>query len=313
MSSRKELDADIRALHESDRMWRSGVVVNPLTSFVATRIGMFVSASVESFVFVATTGRSGSKTISAVLSRIEGCTAFHEPWPRLHGAIMVAKNRGDAGLMKKAFRLRKLPRILWYARRSRWYVETSHMFIKAYADEVVAAFEKRARVIHLVRAPDAVASSLLLKSTVPGTEYGSGWTLDPAATCNILNMQTLLGEAGPYGHPYFRCLWYWYETEARVATFRRKFPEIPVFDIRTEDLDSPERMGELFRWMGIPLEAFPKEFPQIKENASEMCPRIPADISESHLLEFHERCIALLSDLGLRRAVEAAAGNFLPG
>jgi len=52
---------------------------------------------------------------------------------------------------------------------------------------------------------------------VPGTAPGNDWYIDWRAPTNRIQVPDLLKKGGPFDHDFYRCLWYWYEIEARIA------------------------------------------------------------------------------------------------
>lgn len=48
-----------------------------------------VDKDIELLIFVATTGRSATTTLSEIFERIPGCSSHHEPNPNMNGQIMI--------------------------------------------------------------------------------------------------------------------------------------------------------------------------------------------------------------------------------
>ena len=271
--------------------------VNSVTSSVARSVGRWGCRSVESFVFVAATGRCGTETLKRLLAAVPRCTAVHEMHPIMHDEVMAAYNEGHIGPMQKQFRMRKLPRIYSAAWGSKWYVETNHMFVKCFSDEVVRAFADRVRVIHLYRDPDSVSASFLLRGDIPGkSPSGDRWLLDSRASGNLIRINDRL-ESGAFSHPFFRTLWYWYETEARTEAFKHRYPDIPVYDIKTEELNDPQALASLFEWLGMPFSDEVRALVGSKFNASRSKPVLPEDLDASTVRSFHELCREKLQGL----------------
>jgi hypothetical protein len=199
---------------------------------------------VERFIFCATTGRSGTESLSAVLAAGQGVVSTHEPFPIMNSHILRAAAAGRAKPVRFAWSCLKLPTILRGARGHRVYAETNHQFVKVFADLAYEEFGPRLAVIHLVRDRLAVARSLYELGMIPGTPVGSRWLLDPAAPTNIVPF-SIVAERG-LSHPFHRCLWYCLETEARADAARRRLaPGCTWVDIDIEMLNSKEGLERL--------------------------------------------------------------------
>lgn len=166
----------------------SKLKVNPVTAGVARAAGRFLCRSVQTYVFVATTGRSGTHTLQRLFKTVPSCVSLHEPHPVMNGEVLWGYNDGDDRSMRRTFKLRKLPHVYWAARNKRFYVEANHVLIKCFAEAAVDTFGDRLRVLRLRRDPNAVASSYLMRGCVPGTNNekrphlsGNEWLIDPLA------------------------------------------------------------------------------------------------------------------------------------
>lgn len=199
---------------------------------------------VERFIFCATTGRSGTKTLCAVLAAGQDVVAAHEPFPAMNSHVLLAAAAGRRRRVRLAWSRLKLPTILRNARRHRIYAETNHQFVKVFAELAHQEFGPRLSVIHLVRHRLAVAQSMLELGHVPGTPAASRWVLDPVAPTNIVPF-SIAAERG-LTHPLYRCLWYCLETEARAEALRRTLsPTSSWVDIDVESLNTTEGLQRL--------------------------------------------------------------------
>jgi hypothetical protein len=208
----------------------------PLLRSASAHLLRLSCAGVEAYVFSATTGRSGSLTLAHVLESLRDAVVFHEPDPIMHSRHLSGPDR--LASLDDLFWRRKRIEVHRAARGHRYYVETNHQFIKGFADQAAAWFGGRLRVVHLRRDPVSVAASFYRMSSIPGRpRRGSLWLLDPRSEDNLIQLgEELFGE-GEFGHDYYKCLWYWYETEARVRRFRERHPTVPVLSIGTSDLN----------------------------------------------------------------------------
>jgi glycosyltransferase involved in cell wall biosynthesis len=211
----------------------------------STRLPILRSAckDVERFIFCATTGRSGTETLAAVLAGGQGVVSRHEPFPIMNSHVLRAAAAGRRKPVHLAWTCLKLPTILSDARGHRVYAETNHQFVKVFADLAYHEFGPRLAVIHLVRDRLAVAASMYELGQIPGTPAASRWLPDPAAPTNIVPF-SIATERG-LSHPLHRCLWYCLETEARVAAARQRLSGCTWLDLSVEMLNSAQGLRQL--------------------------------------------------------------------
>jgi hypothetical protein len=207
---------------------------------------------VERFIFCATTGRSGTKTLSVLLAAGHRVVSTHEPFPRMNSHVLRAAAAGRDKPVQLAWSCLKLPTILRDVRGHRVYAETNHQFLKVFADLAYREFGPRLAIVHLVRDRLAVAQSMFEGGTVPGTTAGSRWLLDPAAPTNVVPF-SIAAERG-LTHPIHRCLWYCLETEARADAARRRLsPGCRWVDVDVEELNSKEGLQRLDETLDLRL------------------------------------------------------------
>jgi len=207
--------------------------------------------NLERVVFTATTGRSGTSTLTRLFAAIPGCLALHEPHPAMNGKALIAANWGDRHLVDISYEREKSVNIRRVASGCRYYIECNHLFIKTFYKNAIEDFGDRIGVIHLVREPLAVADSIYRLREHPGTPKGNEWWLDYRAPQNRIRLTEILESPGEFGHAFYKTLWYWFEIEARIAEWQQQFPEVPVFRIDTPELNDPERVFAMFDWLGM--------------------------------------------------------------
>jgi hypothetical protein len=271
--------------------WRD-LKVNPVTSAAVRALLGACCRSVRSFIFVATTGRSGTKSLHRIPGSIPGSVALHEPYPTMMGSVLAAYNDGDDAVMRREFRLRKLPHVYRAATFKRWYVETNHGFIKGFGDAAAEHLAPKLQVVRLLRDPARVARSLLLRDTVPArTDRGREYLIDPAAPRNLVRMADRLADGAEFDHDYFRCLWYCYEIEARCRRFQSDHPDVPVHRVSTDDLNDSQKVGRLLTALGMP--ATPDLLQRVtgtRANVSPVRPPPPAEFPEDRATAFRSAC-----------------------
>lgn len=209
--------------------------------------------TIKNFTFVATTGRSGSESLANILRAGKEIHVEHESEP-------VMYNNCPAGLpdsqsyYRNIFYQEKLPVISNSASGCAHYAETNHQFIKHFADYAIDTFAERTRIIHLYRDPVSVAMSFYRIGSIPGkSERGKLYLLDPASNDNLLDMHREF-TAPEFDDDIYRCLWYWYEIEARIRQYKSSYPNILFHKMETEQLNDYNSVRNLFHELEIEFE-----------------------------------------------------------
>ena len=206
----------------------------------------------EKVIFVASTGRSGTGSISRLFASIDDVCSLHEPEPVIGGATMIEKNKGNEHLARKIYTNVKSNVIrLERLTGKRIYFESNHMFIKSFIEYAVEDFGNKVTVIHLYRNPVSVAKSLFDLQMIPGTERANEWYLDYKGNGNQIRIAEILDTNERFAHDFYKCLWYWYEIEARVSFWKNRYKEIRFVDFKTEDLNKYGCVTELLQELGI--------------------------------------------------------------
>jgi hypothetical protein len=232
-------------------MLLSHIKYHPIISDQVRRYYRFRCRNLKKMVFVATTGRSGTMTLGDIFNAIPGCKAEHEPYPAMIDDVLAAKSSGNEGYVKDMYwRVKSIN--LWRAAAGyQFYFESNHMFVKTYIEYAVEDFGDRTLVIHLVRDPAKVANSIYALQDFPGTIEGNKWWLDYRAENNLLAIPDILDHDEEFKHPFYKGLWYWYEMEARIASWKRKLPRVTFLHFRTEDFNDHSRTCALLKEIGV--------------------------------------------------------------
>ena len=191
--------------------------------------------------------------MAKLFSHVEGVASFHEPFPIMNNVYGNAVDKEKE--LDEEFRLKKLI-IKRAASGHSHYIETNHQFIKSFSDRAIKEFGKKIKIIHLVREAPLVAKSFYQIGSIPGkTSKGKSWLLDPSANENIISLPELSSLDGEYSHDFYKCLWYWYEVEARINHLKLKHKDIFMYKIHTEELSSRDKISEMFTALGIDIDA----------------------------------------------------------
>lgn len=162
--------------------------------------------------------------------------------------VLTAASYGDDDALER-FYVAKSINILRAAAGYRYYLEANHLFIKTFVAQAARDFGSRLAVIHLVRPPLEVATSIYRLQRQPGTESGNNWWLDYRAPLNRIRIVAEL--EGEFSHPFYKGLWYWFEIEARVQEWRQRLPGVPFVRFETNWLNQSERLFTLATQLGI--------------------------------------------------------------
>jgi hypothetical protein len=177
---------------------------------------------------------------------------LHEPYPKIS---LVSDSKSDP-LYQYKESFYKLKTI--YVKRSvagkYYYAECNHLFIKTFASYAIDYFGDKIRVIHLIRDPFSVAKSIYNLGEYPGTtEVARRYWLDPASNTNILKLHVLLSADLDQIHPFYRCLWYWYENEARTVRLKEEYPWVFKSTIQTNELNDVRSVNEMLVKLELPF------------------------------------------------------------
>lgn len=225
---------------------------NHLTRVVYDKYLNFRNRKVQAYVFIATTGRSGSLSLRKIFSGVKDCVSLHEPYPVMLNSDIERSRMGNDLI---SIYDKKLVYIKRAAINKRFYVESNHLLVKNFFHTIADKLPcSKIKIIHLVRDPVKVASSFYMINTIPGkTKNGKLYLIDPSNNNNEIQLSELLEENGEYSHDFYKCLWYWYEVEARINKLKSLYKKIDWFTIKTESLNDICIVTEMMKFVGIPM------------------------------------------------------------
>jgi len=214
----------------------NSIKYNPNIVALLNRILDFLCQNVNAYIFVATTGRSGSDSLSRIFDVVEDAVCYHEPYPIMFNDYPKGTNRKDY-FEKIFFRIKRI-NIKRAAIGKKCYVETNHQFVKNFISYAIKSFENKIKIIHLVRDPVRVATSFYAINSIPGkTKRGKYYLIDPEDPENLIKLPELYNGDQNYKHDYYKCLWYWYEIEAKILRNKNKYQNIIWYTLNTNDLN----------------------------------------------------------------------------
>lgn len=272
------------------------IIHNRYTAKLANKYYESKLKNLKSFIFIATTGRSGTLTLVDIFNQLDQCIALHEPYPAMHDNILNAAANGDHQLVKEFYNIRKSVNIRRNAVGAEHYLEANHLFIKTFAPYAAQDFGSRLKVVHLVRDPTKVANSIYALQDQPGTAEGNRWWLDYHAPTNIISIPEILDNHEEFKHPYYKALWYWFETEARISTWKKKLPTVPFIFFMTENFNNEAKLSELFEQLEIPIPSgFIENVVSLKSHARSHQKKLPP-LPEEMTSKMLDRFINLLNE-----------------
>lgn len=276
---------------------------NSVSLYMADKVLDLICNDVKSFIFVATTGRSGSNSLTKLFSLIEGVSSFHEPFPIMYNDYPLDKDKNK--YFEKIFRIKKI-RIKKAAAGHNNYFESNHQFIKTFIDEAISCFGDKTKVIHLIREPYKVARSFYQINSIPGkTDRGKLWLLDPMSRENQIQISDLLYDSELFKHDLYKCLWYWYEVEARIKIFKKKYPNITFFKIEADEINNPEKVQMMFNALKVSADAQKVvQFQEIRENL-----KLSKKVNNIEVEECIEMNNKLFKEINNRYGIEAEIDN----
>jgi len=296
---------------KTDSLWGQfarGFKRNRWVVSASVRVLEWRCRDVRSFAFVATTGRSGTTTLTRLFEDLPSCVALHEPYPAMKSDY-ATDSHDDEKLQCERFEKLKRFHILRAASKLDFYLETNHLFLKNFYQPAIDYFGSRLRVIHLRRDPISVASSFYAIGSVPGkTTLGSLYLIDPHRTDNVLPIGEVLDKDPKFSDDLYRCLWYWYEMEARVVRLSEQYPELSLMHLATDDLNQPDRVRDLLGFLNLSHLA-DAVLPKVGLRANEKRDEKQRTVDPEQASAMNEQLVQLLRERFDSRYIQDVSGS----
>jgi hypothetical protein len=200
-------------------------------------------------VFVLSTGRTGTETLSELFGLSNKVFSYHEPEPKLYGLSKLAYEHSHEPVAQKilteAFDAARKNLLKYSLDCNRGYVETSPQ-ITFLAPVILNAYPST-RFIHIIRDPRHVVRSGMRR------RWFSGNSADKTRITPLAD-----SDAFQKWHQYTafqKNLWLWTETNRWIKQFCSTIPPENVLFLRSEDVFEAESgaVEKLFDFIGAPL------------------------------------------------------------
>lgn len=196
------------------------------------------------YLFVLSTGRCGTNSLERILSPVDCISCFHEPHPQMLNKYPDKINKEL--YFNFLFHFSKRFSIERKVKTAEIYCETNHMFNKTFGHFAIEQYKDRICLIHLFRNPVEVAYSIYKVGVIPGgSGVGTLWYLNPKDSDNNIQIYDLLS-SDQFDHDFYKCVWYWYESEMRTKKIKDQYPLLNIFELDLADINDEKVIRRLF-------------------------------------------------------------------
>jgi hypothetical protein len=244
-------------------------------------------------VFCLASGRSGTHFLYEILRRnTRGVVCRHEPYvwnPSMFGRPIYDHAVGNDAAVRKLAERKK--RVIKGYSRAAGYAETSHAFLKSWADIAIELFPQM-KLAHLVRNPLSVAKSEAIREDIiqrwrlPLRNYRGG-DGKPYFRWSLTGLEPIFAHI--QGKPLTRFQWYvvqWIEIENRAMQFLQKHgKDCDCFTLHSPaELNDSAKVQSLLEFLDLPRRG--KEV-QLK-GSKNRTPGVRTEITDRDKAEFAE-------------------------
>lgn len=198
--------------------------------------------------FVLSTGRCGTTTLTSLLSLSPGIHAVHMPHPQYreetrHAYQAFPLSRGEARRYLQAYAWSRIGPLRRSLVSGKYYAECSCRL--TFFGPELASFFPRARFLHLYRNPADVVRSGMRR----GYYVNHGW--DPYRITP--RSDDPHAESWSEWGPFEKCCWFWKEINRFSLETVSSLDPARTRSVRFESLVSPDGQAarELFEWLGV--------------------------------------------------------------
>lgn len=221
------------------------------------------------FIFSANAGRSGSQYLATLLDASPDVSAGHEREPAMAGGWLRRVSYRDPGA---SFEARRIKADAIRAETERLpggtvYADSSHMFVKTFADVVFDEFQHELiSVVVLRRDPMLVAKSFFeLDYLGPVRKQWIDWMIPPTAPQSTFPMRH-----DDVRSEFDLIFGYLVDVATRTRRLRDRTPVVNWVDARLEDITQPTGARELFNALEVrpPADLVAVTTQQVNEKAT---------------------------------------------
>ena len=229
----RAIDTDTEPQTRPPRLTKVAITTRPM------------SAGSHRLVFTASPGRSGSEFLSQLLGAAARTSAGHERQPTMTGPWLrrVAYDDSASSYQDRLVKVDALRSELGRMPAGWTYVDTSHMFVKTFADVVFDEFQhEQISVIVLRRDPIETARSFFeLDYFGPRPRAWINWMISPTAPYSAFRLDPEEVE-----DQFDLIFGYLVDIEVRTQQLRDRTPAVGWIDARLDEIATPQGSAELF-------------------------------------------------------------------
>jgi len=196
-------------------------------------------------VFAATSGRSGSEFLAQLLGTAPNVDAGHEREPAMIGPFLrrVVYEDPSTSYTDRMVKVDAIRAEVELLAQGSVYVDTSHMFVKTFADVVLDSFpHHRVSIIALRRNPIDIAKSFMeLDYFGPIRRPWMGWMPSPTAPYSHFRL-----EPDSIQSQFDLIFGYLVDIDARTMALREMTPGATWIDAHLDDITSRDGASHLF-------------------------------------------------------------------
>ncbi len=200
-------------------------------------------------VFILSTGRVGTETLSELFGLSKNVLSYHEPAPTLYGLSKLAYEYSDDLAAKKvlteAFYTARKDLLKYSLDCGKGYVETSPQV--TFLAPMILNLYPYARFIHIIRDPRHVLRSGMRR------KWFDGNSADKTRITPLTNSDA--SQKWDQYTAFQKNIWLWTETNRWIKQFCSTTPSENVLSLRSEDIfeDKPNVVEKIFDFIGAPL------------------------------------------------------------